>query len=952
MERETKPIPTRPWKILLVEDDEDDYILTGALLQEVKRDQFELVWAHNYETALELLHDPSHDVLLVDYLLDTHNGLDLVREAINRGCKAPIIVFTGQDSYEVDIEAMKIGAVDYLVKGQINAVLLERTIRYAIEYKQAKEALQKANDELEMRVQERTHELAQLNEDLRAEIQERRRAEEALSTSETKFRTLAESTSTAILIVQDAKIRYANTAAKFITGYSPEELNCMEFWQIAHPDYRQITKTKYGAGHNFKAELYDQGGFNQPFRHELKLITKEGEERWGDVTSGTIEFEGRWAWVITVFDITQRDLAEKALRKAKDELEIRVAERTAELQEANQLLQVELVERQRAAEERERLVSELDAERARLSTIISNAPVAITVTDEAGNLHLANPVAERLYRTGVLNEKEKRSFADLDFYYLDGRPLPIEENPVLRSAIHGETQINLEVKVVLSDGQPHYLLTNSAPILDRKNNIQGAVAIFQDISERKKAEVALRQARDELELRVKERTRELARTNEDLRAEIVERMRAEELIRQNAAHAEALAEISQALVEAGHNYQAVFDVISLKVAKAFGDGCLVWLISEDGQYLEPAAFYHLKNETLRVMHEFLPDIQHPVGEGILGQVIQTGTHCLIQEPDPPLMPAALDQQFQAYYQTAGISSILAAPIKLDGKPAGVIELVRDSGSPPYNTNDLYLLQSLSARIVLAMANIKLYKDLESAFEKEQTMRRQLVQAEKHSAMGRMVASVAHELNNPIQTVQNCLYLTQQDIDDGSPIHEYVEMALSETHRVSKLVTQLREIYRPSKAGPLQYLEVNKIILEVKSLLVTHLQHEKVVWRQGKIADNLIFAGISDQIKQVFLNICLNAIEAMQPNGGLLEVDTIFSENRDMVGIKFTDDGPGISPENLSQIFEPFFTTKDSGTGLGLSICYDIIQRHSGEITIESELGTGSTFTVWLPVIKS
>jgi C4-dicarboxylate-specific signal transduction histidine kinase len=786
-----------PWKILLVEDDEDDYILTKALLQEVKGGQFELVWAQTYEASLNHLDDRSINVLLVDYLLGTHNGLDVVKEALKRGCKAPIIVFTGQDSYEVDIEAMKIGAVDYLVKGQINAALLERTIRYAIEYTKAKDALQQAHDELEIRVQERT----------------------------------------------------------------------------------------------------------------------------GD------------------------------LQKIKDELEIRVAERTIELQDANKQLQVELVERQRAADERERLMSQLETERALLSTIIFNAPVAVAVSDDEGKIIHANPVAERLYRTAVKNKKKTRSLGDFQFEYLDGDQIPPEQNPVMRSAIHGETQINLEVQIKLTDGQPHYFLTNSAPILDRKNNIQGAVAILQDITQRKQAEVDLRRARDELELRVHERTQELARTNEELRTEITERKRAEETIQLNAARSEAVAEISKALVEAGHNFQAVFDVVSLRLGRAFGDACIIWFISEDEQSLEPAAFYHISTNTLQLMHEFLPSIQHPTNEGVIGRVVQTGEPFQLKEFNELILPPEIKLEFQKYCSTAGISSLIAAPIKLQGKPAGVISLLRDENSPPYSEDDLNLLKSLSARISLAMANIKLYKDLETALQKEQTMRRQLVQAEKHSAMGRMVASVAHELNNPIQTVQNCLFLTQQEVEDGSNVQEFLGMAVSEARRVSNLVTQLREIYRPTKSEPFVYLDVNKMLAEVQSLLVTHLQHENVHWHQIYKPEKIIFGGIADQIKQVFLNICLNAIEAMQPDGGDLFVDICFSENKEMAGISFRDNGPGISSENLSQLFEPFFTTKDSGTGLGLSICYDIIQRHSGEIAVESVPGKGSSFTVWLPIVN-
>ena len=230
------------------------------------------------------------------------------------------------------------------------------------------------------------------------------------------------------------------------------------------------------------------------------------------------------------------------------------------------------------------------------------------------------------------------------------------------------------------------------------------------------------------------------------------------------------------------------------------------------------------------------------------------------------------------------------------------------------------------------------------------MRRQLVQAEKHSAMSRMVASVAHELNNPIQTIQNCLFLIQQDLQSNPAEQNFIQMALSESKRMSNLVTQLREIYRPTKVEPMTLLDIVTILEEVRALLSPHLQHENVVWQSPKISDAITIGGIADQIKQVFINICLNAIEAMQPEGGTMYVQVCKDDSKNRVGISIKDTGPGINPENLSQVFEPFFTTKDYGTGLGLSICYDIIERHGGEINVTSEIGKGSEFTIWLPLL--
>src|SRR5580658_5651910 len=132
---------TRELRILIADDDEDDYILTRDLLQRIGRQRFRLDWTPSYEAALQAIELNQHDVYLFDYHLGQSDGLELMREALARGCKAPIILLTGNDDWETDVEAMKAGAADYLVKGQLDARLLERSIRYAIERKRAQEEL-------------------------------------------------------------------------------------------------------------------------------------------------------------------------------------------------------------------------------------------------------------------------------------------------------------------------------------------------------------------------------------------------------------------------------------------------------------------------------------------------------------------------------------------------------------------------------------------------------------------------------------------------------------------------------------------------------------------------------------------------------------------------------------------------------------------------------------------
>jgi DNA-binding NtrC family response regulator len=135
-------------RILLVDDDEDDYIITEDLLSEIEGRKFELDWYDNYDDALAEMKRNQHDICLIDYRLGRENGLRLLREAIDLGCRAPIILMTGQGDRDVDLEAMQAGAADYLVKGQVDAMSLERTLRYTYEHHRLLEKTQRQLHEL------------------------------------------------------------------------------------------------------------------------------------------------------------------------------------------------------------------------------------------------------------------------------------------------------------------------------------------------------------------------------------------------------------------------------------------------------------------------------------------------------------------------------------------------------------------------------------------------------------------------------------------------------------------------------------------------------------------------------------------------------------------------------------------------------------------------------------
>jgi PAS domain S-box-containing protein len=482
------------WKILLVEDDRDDYILTRSLLADASGTEFELDWVSSYDQALEELGTPHWDAVLVDYMLGANSGLDLVREPVSKQSQIPFILLTGKGNYEVDIEAMEAGVTDYLVKGEVTAPLLERTIRYAIERHQSRIALQKAHDELEIRVSERTRDLAQANQELRKEIAERERVEKALRESEARFRRLAETTSSAIFIVQDEEIRYANNAAQAITGYSLEELTGMEFWKIVHPTYQSVLKQR-GLKDAWSSQRLETAGDKIPLRYELKISRKDGKERWADLTLGKMEYEGWAALIVTAFDITERDLAEKALRKAKGELEKRVEERTLELQETNKKLQFELSERKRRSEEREKLLHQVETERERaesllqenqeqrefLETLMQVAPVGVAVVRGPEHRYqFANPYYRAFLEKTPSTQLAGKSINEIFPETASKRILKLLQE-VYAS---GENQRVDEVPMYSEKkGEHTYWNIDHVPLWDVSGEVNGVLIITHDVTD-------------------------------------------------------------------------------------------------------------------------------------------------------------------------------------------------------------------------------------------------------------------------------------------------------------------------------------------------------------------------------------------------------------------------------------------------------------------------------------
>jgi two-component system NtrC family sensor kinase len=263
---------------------------------------------------------------------------------------------------------------------------------------------------------------------------------------------------------------------------------------------------------------------------------------------------------------------------------------------------------------------------------------------------------------------------------------------------------------------------------------------------------------------------------------------------------------------------------------------------------------------------------------------------------------------------------------------------------PFDHATVQLLAAIGQQIGVALERAALYEVAQRrAVEIERSYAR-LVQSEKLAATGRLAMSLAHEINNPLQAIQNCLHLVLELPLPEDRKLEYLRMAREEVERLSILVQSMLDFYRPARGGPL-LANVRAVLDRVLALADQKLRTSQIETVLDAPADTLLVQAAPDQLGQVFLNLIMNAAEAME-QGGTLRIETTLSQS--FVEIRFRDTGAGIPPEVLAHIFEPFYTTKDEGTGLGLAISYTIIERQGGTMQVDSEVGRGTQFTVRLP----
>src|SRR5215207_8412695 len=243
--------------------------------------------------------------------------------------------------------------------------------------------------------------------------------------------------------------------------------------------------------------------------------------------------------------------------------------------------------------------------------------------------------------------------------------------------------------------------------------------------------------------------------------------------------------------------------------------------------------------------------------------------------------------------------------------------------------DLEMFFVLARQAVVALENAGLYADLRNYVRKVEDSQEALLRAEKMAAAGRLTASIAHEVNNPLQSVQNCLHLAGREDVPAEKRKEYFDLAKNELDRLMKTMQRMLDFYRPG-AVKIEKVDVLELLSHVLSLTSQQLGQRHIEIQTDLPKSLPAIYVVSSQIQQIFFNLILNSLDAM-PGGGDLKISA--QEIEDGVEIFFQDSGPGIPEEQQNNIFEPFFSTKEGGTGLGLTVSYNIVTAHGGILDI-------------------
>jgi two-component system NtrC family sensor kinase len=421
-------------------------------------------------------------------------------------------------------------------------------------------------------------------------------------------------------------------------------------------------------------------------------------------------------------------------------------------------------------------------------------------------------------------------------------------------------------------------------------------------------------------------------------------------MRRNSEQLSALNRISLTVSSSLQMEEVLANTIDIIISVLQIGSVRVYFLAEGGEHLYLAAARGLSREFVEN-----PLVQQrALGQGLLGEVAQHGETVIAEDAN----------QVGALYRDAikeeGLQSVVFIPLRSKGRTVGVLS-ASSHVSEKFSSQQIEFLTSIGNQIGMAVENARLYEETRKALENVRAAQEQLVRTEKLASLGKLAATIAHEINNPLAVVLTYIRLmfklvgrqhfTPERLED---INRYLTTMEAETSRCGDIVKNLLAFARQSQID----MKPNSIreIIDRTLPLVSHDLELRGIRLKTEVQE-----GLQDvqcdlrQIQQVLLNVLSNAAEAMTA-GGTLTLQACQAPKDDYVEVIVTDTGCGIPPENLQDIFEPFFTTKEEtkGVGLGLAVVYGIVSRHQGTVEVESppvNEETGSRFRIRLPVAE-
>jgi two-component system, cell cycle sensor histidine kinase and response regulator CckA len=355
-------------------------------------------------------------------------------------------------------------------------------------------------------------------------------------------------------------------------------------------------------------------------------------------------------------------------------------------------------------------------------------------------------------------------------------------------------------------------------------------------------------------------------------------------------------------------------------------------------------------------HEFMTPARLKVGESLTGIVATTGAPLVVRDPlsDPRLHPALREG-----YRELGVRAFLGVPVKIADQVIGVLT-VRTSRDEGFSAADVEMATAFASQAAIALENSRLYQETQRAFDELSKTKEQLVQAQKMEAIGQLAGGIAHDFNNLLMVItgRSQLFLLRAPASD--PGRRDIELVDETAQRAAALTRQLLAFSRKQVLQP-QVLDLNALVGELGPLLRRLIgEHIELTIMPGTGLGQVM--ADPGQLEQVIMNLVVNARDAM-PDGGMVKIAIEGRDLREVVAhrqgqipagryvtLVVQDSGCGMDATTLRKIFEPFFTTKDpgAGTGLGLSTVHGIVHQSGGFIGVDSAVGRGTTFTIYLP----